>query len=78
MSAMITFNNTNKCQTFKQNSLDLSWEVYETGGGVVIASTKIFINLPWNYEMLHCKGESYRFSGLRDPLLQTKKAYYFI
>ena len=26
----------------------------------------------------HYKGEPYRFSGKRDPLQQTKKAYYLI
>ena len=42
---------------------DLSWE----GGGTI---PKIVINLPRTYEKLHFKGESYRFSGYRDPLVQ--------
>ncbi len=34
---------------------------------------KIVINLPWIYEKLSYKGESYRFRGWRDPSVQTDK-----
>ena len=39
---------------------------------------KIIKNHSWTYKSLYCKEEPYRFSGERDPLLQRKKAYYFI
>ena len=32
---------------------------------------KIVINYPKTYEKLHCKGEPYRITGLRDPSVQT-------
>ena len=37
----------------------------------VVTSPKIAINCPRIYEKLHCKGESYRFSGQQDPSVQT-------
>ncbi len=43
------------------------------GVGVVPPPKKIYINLPWTYEKLPCKGEPDRSSGQRDPLLQTNK-----
>ena len=38
---------------------------------------KIALNHPMTYKKLHCKGGPYRFSGKRDPLLQTKKILLF-
>ena len=34
---------------------------------------QIVIILPRTYEKLHCKEELYRFSGYRDPSIQTNK-----
>ena len=42
-------------------------------GRVEISSPRIVKNLPCTYNKLHCKGEPYRLSGYRDPLIQTKK-----
>ena len=49
-------------------------------GWWLVPSPKIVINLPWAYEKLPCKGESYRFSGNWDPLEQTDRqtSCYFI
>ena len=46
-------------------------EKFLVGGGTLL---QIAMNLLRNYE-LHCKGEPYRFSGLRDPKVhrQTDK-----
>ena len=44
----------------------------EGGGGEMEMPSQIRSNsLPWASKKLHCKGEPYRFSGERDPLLQT-------
>ena len=45
---------------------------------MVVPSPKIVINLTLTYKMLHCKGETHRLNGGRDPSLQTEKAYYFM
>ena len=42
-------------------------------GRVVVPSPKIAIKLPRTFEKLHCKGESNRFRGKRDPSVQTDK-----
>ena len=44
----------------------------EGGGGEMEMPSQIRSNsLPWASKKLHCKGEPYRFSGERDPSLQT-------
>ena len=40
-------------------------------GRLVVPFPQIVINLPRIFDKLHCLGESYRFSGWEDPLLQT-------
>ena len=42
-------------------------------GVLVIQTQKIVTNLLRTYEKLRCKGESYRFSGQRDPLVHTDR-----
>ena len=49
-------------------------------GRVVLTSHKIVKNLLRTYEKLHCKRGPYRFSGKRDPSVQTDRhrSVYFI
>ena len=47
----------------------------------VIPTSKTVINLPRTYEKLQCKGEPFRFSGYRNPSVQTDRhisCYFYV
>ena len=62
-SKIINYGNTRRWGNFFLGVISL--------GRVVEHSPKIVTNLPRKYGKLHCKGEPYRFSVQREPLVHT-------